>query len=48
MLLGLAAGVGFSRVYLGHHFPSDVLIGASMGWLIGKLGAGLLLREEPH
>jgi undecaprenyl-diphosphatase len=47
MLLALAAGVGFSRTYLGHHFPSDVLVGASMGWLIGKLGARLLRGQEP-
>ncbi len=27
----LASGVGLSRVYLGHHFPSDVAVGAVAG-----------------
>ena len=33
----LAAGVGASRVYLGHHFPSDVVVGASIGAGIGAV-----------
>jgi undecaprenyl-diphosphatase len=31
----LASLVGASRVYLGHHFPSDVLVGAALGRAIG-------------
>lgn len=34
---GLASIIGFSRVYLGKHYPSDVLTGAILGYLIGKL-----------
>jgi len=38
----LATGVGLSRVYLGHHFPSDVAVGAATGVGIGSIiGWGL-------
>ncbi|MEW5854382.1 MAG: phosphatase PAP2 family protein [Myxococcota bacterium] len=33
--LALAAVVAFSRVYLGVHYPSDVLTGAAMGVVLG-------------
>ncbi|HEX4999448.1 MAG TPA: phosphatase PAP2 family protein [Terriglobia bacterium] len=32
---GFATGVGLSRIGGLHHFPSDVLVGASLGYLIG-------------
>jgi 4-amino-4-deoxy-L-arabinose transferase-like glycosyltransferase/membrane-associated phospholipid phosphatase len=41
LLFPLAATVGFSRVYLGVHYPTDVLAGALMG--AGYAGAGLWL-----
>lgn len=54
VLLGLAAGVGFSRVYLGHHFVSDVLVGAAVGTAIGsaagrlaRIGAGDAIDANP-
>jgi undecaprenyl-diphosphatase len=37
LLLGLASLVAFSRVYMGVHYPSDVLFGAILGVLCALL-----------
>ncbi|HEU4657366.1 MAG TPA: phosphatase PAP2 family protein [Capillimicrobium sp.] len=37
-LLAVAAVMGWSRVYLGVHYPSDIAAGALLGTLIGRLG----------
>jgi undecaprenyl-diphosphatase len=40
-LAPLAAGVGYSRVHTGVHYPSDVAAGVAIG-----IGAGLLVRRR--
>lgn len=44
-VLGVAAVIGFSRVYLGVHFWLDVLAGAALGLAIGLLVAWSLRRH---
>jgi len=46
-LLLLAAGVAYSRVYLGVHYPSDVLAGALWGAMIGSGCAVVAARLWP-
>ena len=42
----LAAGIGFSRLYLYVHFPSDVLAGAVLGTLIGLASLRIAARMK--
>jgi len=43
-LWGAASVVAFSRVYTGVHYPSDVVVGATVGALLGRLTPALTLR----
>jgi membrane-associated phospholipid phosphatase len=33
---GLATGVSLTRVLARQHFPSDVLVGSAVGWMVGR------------
>jgi len=37
-LLALACAIGYSRIYVGLHFPGDVLVGAALGSAWGWVG----------
>jgi undecaprenyl-diphosphatase len=39
----LAAVIGYSRVYVGVHYPGDVVAGAAVGVLCGLVAIGLVL-----
>jgi undecaprenyl-diphosphatase len=43
LFLPLAIFVGISRIFLGLHYPSDVLIGSLLGMVTGT-GAFLLMQ----
>ena len=43
-LLGWAALIAYSRVYLGVHYPGDVLVGGLYGAMIGSLAALIFKR----
>lgn len=47
-LLLLAAGVAYSRVYVGVHYPGDVLAGAALGtaWALGWLAVFRTFRPQ--
>ena len=44
-LRGAASVVAFSRVFTGVHYPSDVLVGATVGALLGRLASTVAHRR---
>lgn len=38
--------IGYSRIYLGHHYPSDVLAGVVVGCAVGAAAYGFVALEE--
>jgi hypothetical protein len=46
LCLAAAGAVSLSRVYLGHHYPSDILGGAVLGAALGAACYGLIVEES--
>ncbi len=46
LVYGLATGVSVSRVLARQHFPSDVVVGSTLGWMVG--GHVLHHRSREH
>jgi undecaprenyl-diphosphatase len=46
VLLAAASGVGVSRVYLGHHYPSDVAAGVLVGVTVGVAASRWCERDR--
>lgn len=46
LVFALATGVGISRVHLGHHFPSDVVVGGLIGVGCGTVLVSVLKTPE--
>jgi undecaprenyl-diphosphatase len=42
----LATAIGFSRVYVGVHYPTDVFVGAAIGVVVGGLAVTALVLLE--
>ena len=49
VLSALVAAIGFSRIYLGAHYPSDVLGGYAVGgcWLAACISGLEMVRRHP-
>jgi membrane-associated phospholipid phosphatase len=44
LVYGLAGTVSVSRVFARQHFPSDVVVGSTLGWFTG----GYVLHRRSH
>jgi undecaprenyl-diphosphatase len=46
--LGWAASISFAQIYVGVHYPIDILMGALLGSIIGILTASIFLYFQPN
>jgi undecaprenyl-diphosphatase len=44
----LAVCIALSRVYLGVHYPLDIVAGALLGWVIGRLALWMSRKKLSH
>ena len=47
VLLGWAFLVSYSRVYLGVHYPGDVLVGGVVGWMMAFAVFNIIQKTKP-
>jgi undecaprenyl-diphosphatase len=47
LIIAWAATISYSRIYLGVHFPGDVLFGALLGIILGILFSGIIKLIYP-
>jgi undecaprenyl-diphosphatase len=48
LFVALAAAISFSRVYVGVHYPGDVLAGAAIGVAVGTAAIAVLMFARRH
>jgi len=46
--LGWAASISFAQIYVGVHYPIDILVGATLGTIIGIFTATIFLYFQPN
>lgn len=46
--LGWAASISFAQIYVGVHYPGDILAGAVLGTIIGLFTANVFLYFQPR
>lgn len=46
MLMLWAAVVSYSRIYMGVHYPGDIMVGISIGFVYATLCYAILLRAD--
>lgn len=46
LIYGLAVFISFSRIYLGYHYPLDVVAGAVIGIIVAKITIKILIPRQ--